>query len=165
MLQQLTPWDIRFFVLCNLIGSWSEDHDRKVGCVIVGSANEVRSTGHNGLARGVKDLPSRRSREDGNKNLWFEHAERNAIYNLARAGGHAEGCILYVNNFPCAHCARAIIQVGIKELRTFPYDPNDERYLRSYFAAEGMFKDTGLPVRLYDKDDPALLESLNCDGA
>ena len=109
-----------FFTLCYLVASWSEDTSRKVGSVIVGPANEIRSTGYNGFARHVSSTREERySRAAGEKYLWFEHAERNAIYNLARTGAGSEGCQMYASSYPCADCARAIIQSGIIGLRTF----------------------------------------------
>jgi dCMP deaminase len=152
-------WEARFFALCDLVASWSEDQSRKVGSVIVGPANDVRSVGYNGLPRGVRaDLDERHSREGGEKYLWFEHAERNAIYNLARTGVSGDGCRMYVNNFPCADCARAIIQTGIIELKTFAYETSDERFLNHYAAATRMLPEAGLKVSLFARDDPMITE-------
>ena len=52
----------------------------------------------------------------GEKFFWFEHAERNAIYNAARVGMSLKDCTIYVNRFPCADCTRAIIQAGIGKI-------------------------------------------------
>ena len=49
-----TNWDSRWMALAQLIATWSKDRGRKVGAVIVGPDNEVRSTGFNGIPRGVK---------------------------------------------------------------------------------------------------------------
>ena len=107
-------WRRRFLDLCDHVASWSEDRDFQVGAVVVGPGHEVRSTGYNGLPRGVSDTDDTRfDRPSGEKFFWFEHAERNAIYNAARAGVAIAGCTIYVNRFPCADCARAIIQCGI----------------------------------------------------
>lgn len=107
-------WDRRFLALCNHISTWTEDRDFSVGAVIVGADLEIRSTGFNGLPRGVLDSDnSRFDRPSGEKFFWFEHAERNAIYNAARMGVPLANCSIYVNRFPCAECARAIIQSGI----------------------------------------------------
>jgi dCMP deaminase len=152
-------WDARFFGLCAFLGSWSEDRSRQVGSVIVGPGNEIRATGYNGLPRKVEAHPeSRHSREDGEKYLWFEHAERNAIYNMARAGVSTVGCRLYVDTFPCADCARAIIQSGIVEVNTFSPDMADTTFARHYTAAETMFAESGVALRLFQRDDPRLLE-------
>ncbi|WP_246710353.1 deoxycytidylate deaminase [Martelella soudanensis] len=104
----------RFHALCDETASRSEDRDFKIGAVIVGPGHEVRATGYNGLPRGVGNEDATRfDRASGEKFFWIEHAERNAIYNAARSGAALAGCTIYVNRFPCADCARAIIQSGI----------------------------------------------------
>src|SRR4051812_41799673 len=91
-------WDRRFFELSRLVASWSEDQSRKVGAVIVGPANDIRAVGFNGLPRHVSSAPKERhARQEGEKYYWFEHAERNAIYNTARSGISTEGCRMYTN--------------------------------------------------------------------
>ena len=156
-LKSCDRWDARFFALCYLVASWSEDTSRKVGSVIVGPANEIRSTGYNGFARQVSSTREERySRAAGEKYLWFEHAERNAIYNLARTGASSDGCRMYASAYPCADCARAIIQSGIIELRTFPHDPTDEFFRIHYAVSVEMFLESGVNVSLYKRSDPLL---------
>jgi len=53
---------------------------------------------------GVKDLPDRFERPI--KYMFFEHAERNAIFTAARHGIRTEGATLYVQALPCVDCAR-----------------------------------------------------------
>lgn len=157
MIQQCTRWDARFFLLCASIGAWSEDSSRKVGCVVVGPNNEVRGTGYNGLPRKVSASPrERHSREGGEKYFWFEHAERNAIYNMARAGAPTVGCRMYVDTFPCADCARAIIQSGIVELNTFSPDFTDSNFARHYEVAQTMFAEASISLRIFRRDDPLI---------
>jgi dCMP deaminase len=153
IISQLEVWDARFFSLCALLSSWSEDRKRQVGSVIVGPGNEVLGTGYNGLPRGVSaEHETRHSREDGEKYFWFEHAERNAIYNMARAGVSTVGCRMYVNNFPCADCARAIIQSGIAQLNSFPPDMTDAHFSKHYTVAKIMFKESGVDVRFFESE-------------
>ena len=49
------------------------------------------------------------------KYLYVCHAEFNAILNT-RNGSALKGCRLYVTLFPCNECAKACVQVGIKEI-------------------------------------------------
>ena len=44
------------------------------------------------------------------------HAEANTIYFCAKHGIKTDGTILYITLSPCATCALAIIQAGIKEV-------------------------------------------------
>jgi dCMP deaminase len=146
-------WDRRFFQLSRLVASWSEDESRKVGAVIVGPANDIRAIGFNGLPRHVKDdHQDRHSKQDGEKYYWFEHAERNAIYNAARSGISTEGCRMYTSLFPCADCTRGIIQSGITELNTFQAPEKDDFFTRSFEVARAMLKEASLKVRLFPDD-------------
>jgi len=52
----MKSWDNYFISMAMLVASKSKDPSTKVGCVIVGPDNEVRSTGFNGFPRGVKEV-------------------------------------------------------------------------------------------------------------
>lgn len=138
-------WDLKFMELASHVGSWSKDRSRKIGCVIVGPNREIRSTGYNGFPRGVyDDIDSRHQRPA--KYLWTEHSERNAIYNAARCGICLEGCTLYTSLFPCADCARGIIQSGITKVVTYEPDWNDPTYKDSFLVVRKMFEEYSLFV-------------------
>jgi len=140
-------WDLRFLNLCDHISEWTEDRDFKVGCVIVGPGHEIRATGYNGLPRGVLDDDQARfDRASGEKFHWFEHAERNAIYNAARAGTDISGCTLYVNRFPCADCGRAVIQSGIGRLVCPPIPEADGALDHSFQVSAKMLWEAGIPI-------------------
>lgn len=129
----------------------------KVGCVVVGSSNEIRATGFNGLPRRIDaSVEKRHSRENDEKYFWYEHAERNAIYNAARAGASLEGCRMYISHFPCSDCTRGMIQSGIIEVCTFPPDRSHSKFAPHYDVAEEMFAEAGIRLRLFDRDDPLL---------
>jgi dCMP deaminase len=146
-------WDRRFFELSRLVASWSEDKSRRVGAVIVGPANDIRAVGFNGLPRQVEsDHSERHSKQDGEKYYWFEHAERNAIYNAARSGISTEGCRMYSTLFPCADCTRGIIQSGIAELNTFQPPEADEFFQRSFEVARTMLNEASVLVRIFPPD-------------
>lgn len=110
-------WHYRFMELAFLISTWSKDPSTKTGAVVVGPDREIRATGYNGLVRGVDDDIKERM-ERPTKYDFFEHAERNAIYNACLTGTSLKGCILYATHTPCTDCARAIIQSGIKMVVT-----------------------------------------------
>lgn len=141
-------WTQRFLGLCDYVASWSEDRDFQVGCVIVGpSGHEVRAIGYNGLPRGVQGNDEARfDRASGEKFFWFEHAERNAIYNATRIGVTLEGCTLYVNRFPCADCGRAIIQTGIARLICPPIPENDGALDHSFQVSRRMLIEAGVAL-------------------
>ena len=144
-----TLWTRRFLDLADLIASWSDDRDHHVGAVIVGAAHEVRAAGYNGLPRGVRGLDDARyDRASGEKFHWVEHAERNAIYNAARAGTSITGCTIYVNRFPCADCARAIIQSGIAHVNCPPRPENDGALDHSFLVAETLLAEAGVALTI-----------------
>lgn len=111
-------WDKRWLDLADHIAQWSKDRSTKIGCVIVGNANQVLSLGYNGFPRNVNDnVNSRHDRPA--KYQWTEHAERNAIYNAARTGTNLTGGVLYVPWFPCTDCTRGLVQAGIVTVVTY----------------------------------------------
>ena len=69
------------------------------------------------MPRGVDDekVPWGHGQGLESKYLYVCHAELNAILNT-RDAGYLPGCKLYVTLFPCNECAKAIVQVGIKEV-------------------------------------------------
>lgn len=141
-------WDKRWMGIAEEVQSWSEDRSTKVGAVIVDKSNVLISTGWNGFPRGVLDKEERHSRPA--KYLWTEHAERNAIYNSARRGHGTEGCKIYVPWYPCADCARAIIQAGIVEVIAREPDWNHPTYKDSFSVTTEMFEEARIRVRFYE---------------
>lgn len=105
-------WIARFSEMAQLVSTWSEDPSTGVGAVIVTLEGDILSTGWNGLPRGVKQAPERFERPE--KYYYFEHAERNAIYNATRNGVSLRDSCIVTTHFPCPDCARGIIQSGIK---------------------------------------------------
>jgi dCMP deaminase len=127
------------------VGSWSKDKSSGVGCVVVGRRNTVLSIGFNGFPRGVDDsVPERHYRPI--KYQWTEHAERNAIYNAAAIGIPVEGCRLFTQRYPCADCARAIVQAGLAEV-ICPPPPIELQEQLSMDVAETILREGGVRVR------------------
>lgn len=138
-------WDDYFVDICGAIAALSKDQSTKHGCVIVGPSHEIRATGCNSFPRGIDDdKPERQIRPC--KYKYFEHAERNAIYNAARVGVPLENCILYCDWPPCSDCARAIIQVGIKEVVVGSMQVPD-RWQEDMKASLEMLHEAGVFIR------------------
>lgn len=142
----MADWDSYFMQMAELVASRSKDRSTKVGCVIVGPDNEVRSTGYNGFPRGVDDECAERH-ERPDKYRWTEHAERNAIYNAARVGIPMKGCRIYLPWFPCMDCARAIVQAGITEMVCRAPDFDDVRWGADFRTAVVMLAEAGVQIR------------------
>ena len=109
-------WPEYFYDMANLVAKKSKDQSTQIGAVIVGSDNEIRSTGYNSFPCGINDdLQERQERPE--KYYWIEHAERNALYNAAKIGVSTKDCVMYLNcGVPCCDCARGIINAGIKTI-------------------------------------------------
>ena len=58
-MHSMSKWDRRFLELAKQISTWSKDPSTQVGCVVVGPDREIRSTGFNGLPRGIDDTDER----------------------------------------------------------------------------------------------------------
>lgn len=104
-------------VMSRAAATLSKDRSTKLGAIILGPGFEIRAMGYNGFPRGVDDgIDSRHERPI--KYKYTEHAERNAIYNAARVGTPLDGCRMLLDSpiGSCCDCARAIINVGIKQL-------------------------------------------------
>ena len=140
-------WNRRFMEVAFLVASWSKDNSTKVGAVVVGPDREIRATGYNGLVRGVDDdKPERMERPT--KYDFFEHAERNAIYNACLTGTSLKGCTIFVTFPPCSDCARAIIQSGIKRVITNPFEikdaAKDKLWREKFEYSRQMFEEAGV---------------------
>ena len=144
-------WDEYFINIAEQVKLKSKDNKTKIGVVIVGKDNEIVSTGYNSFARGINDDVDERQ-ERPEKYFWFEHAERNAIYNAARIGVSTLGTTMYMTcGISCADCARAIINSGISKivLREGKGATN-EKWQESAQRSMIMFKEAGVIVEYYD---------------
>lgn len=151
-------WDIHFIKMAELNASKSKDRSTKVGALIVGPDNEIRSAGFNGFPMGTNDDVGCRHERPA-KYLWTEHAERSSIYLAARTGTPLKGCRMYLNWFPypCADCARGVIQSGIIEVigpnRPFVSANNPKGradWEASFVVTREMFQESGVTWRVVE---------------
>lgn len=144
-------WVSYYRQLANTVKLKSKDKYTQIGAVIVGKDGEIVSTGYNSFPRGLDDgLDYRQERPE--KYYWFEHAERNAIYNAARIGVSTKGTTMYLScGLPCADCARGIINSGIKRIFCERVDvTKGELWKESQERSWDMFMETGVKVCFYD---------------
>jgi dCMP deaminase len=145
---QKVEWDDYFMTMVYLVASKSKDDRTHIGAVVVGPGREIRSTGYNGFVRGLRDnVPERFER--GEKDYWFEHAERNAIYNATLLGTSLKECRMYTNGIPCMDCARGIVQSGIREVvvdKTWNSGSSRKRIEHNKRTIE-MFAEVGVALR------------------
>lgn len=109
-------WNKRYLNLARNIAQWSKDPSTQCGAVVIGESGQVLSQGYNGFPRGMNDSDELYNNRE-TKYDRIVHAEMNAIYNAALNGVSPKNATMYVHGLPCCHeCAKAIIQVGIKEV-------------------------------------------------
>lgn len=126
------------------VASWSKDSGTTVGATIVRPDRTICAVGFNGFPRGVGDSPEAIANRDV-KLLRTIHAELNAILSAKEP---MTGYSIFVWPFqPCAQCAAAIIQSGIKEVYC-PFNDHltHERWAASFKQALQMFEEAGVAI-------------------
>lgn len=120
----------------------SDDQDTATSVVLILACGHV-ITASNTLPAGVARSHERTSRPS--KYHWIEHSERNALYAAARVGKATEGSTMYMDWFPCADCARAIVQAGVRVLYCGPLPSDDGRY--GFSAAASILAEGGVLIK------------------
>lgn len=150
-------WDKFYLEMARFIAEKrSKDNSTKCGCVIV-KDKRILSTGYNGFPEGTEyDDPTKFERP--RKYFFFEHSERNAIYNAARAGVSLANSTAYVTGPPCHDCARGLIQAGIIRIvipvkHNFLDKATSERWMESCNAAEEMLLNADITIYKVDIDE------------
>lgn len=141
-------WDECFMMAAKTIAMRSKDPSTQAGAVIVSGGKQPRivACGYNGFPIGCSDdeFPWERSVDFHNsKTTYVVHAELNAILNFnGAAGGTLNNASLYTTLFPCHECAKAIIQVGIKNV--YYLEDGNMNYQDSFIASRKMFQAAGV---------------------
>jgi dCMP deaminase len=144
-------WTEYFLNIAEQVKLKSKDKSTQIGAVIVGVDNEVLSTGYNSFPRGLDDSKEERQ-ERPEKYFWFEHAERNAIYNAARIGVSLKNSTIYLTSgLPCMDCARGIVNSGIKVVwcKTECTTKNKEKWVESQMKSQQLLNECGVQVFYY----------------
>jgi dCMP deaminase len=146
-------WHKHFLGLALACAKMSKDPSTIVGAVVVGPDREIRATGFNGFPRGISDLPERLNDREVKLSL-VVHAECNAICNAARVGVSLKGCTLYLcasdvsgkvwGGAPCTRCTVHVIQVGIKEVVTYPPKDVPSRWHEDIETARRLLEEAGV---------------------
>ena len=149
-------WEEYFMAIALLSAERSKDPSTQVGVCIVSEDNKILSTGYNGMPIGCSDdeMPWEREAENENdtKYPFVCHAELNAILNSPSVLKN-QNARIYVALFPCNECAKAIIQVGIKEIIYA-----DDKYANtpSVLASKMMLDKAGVTYRKYETKNKTL---------
>ena len=119
-------WDEYFIEMATLISERATCERLHVGAVIV-KDNRIIASGYNGSPSGMPHCSEVGCDVVDGHCIATIHAEVNAILQCAKYGIHTEGSTIYVTHFPCYHCAKSIVQAGIKEVIYLNKYRNDER--------------------------------------
>ena len=141
-------WDEYFMGIAILSTHRSKDPNTQVGACIVNDENKIVSIGYNGAPRGLNDdeMPWKREGDFINtKYAYVCHSELNAILNY---NGSLKGTRIYVTLFPCNECAKAIVQVGIKEVI---YLSDKYNGTESNIVSKKILESVGIKYRAYEK--------------
>jgi len=144
-------WTEYFLNIAEQVKLKSKDQSTQIGAVIVGQDNEVLSTGYNSFPRGMDDSIQERQ-ERPEKYFWFEHAERNAIYNAARIGVSLKNSTIYLTSgLPCMDCARGIVNSGVKVVwcKRVCTTKNKEKWEESQTKSMQLLNECGVQVFFY----------------
>jgi len=144
-------WDAYFMTMVYLVAMRSKDESTHIGAVVVGSDNEIRSTGYNSFARGIRDDVKERQ-ERPEKYKWFAHAEVNSICNAAMMGVSIKGCRMYTNGVPCNICSPLIINSGISEVIVDKVwdDNNYAQWIEEAERTKVMLEEAGVKLRFWE---------------
>lgn len=143
----------------------SNDPNKKVGAIITDVYGNVLSFGHNHFPNnwGKKENVFFDSLTREEKNIYIEHAERNAIYNLIGKDNAGKRHTMYATHFPCSNCAKGIVQSGIKRLVTWldPEHMNGKWKDEIKWAMDILYKkscnEDKVIISLYSKDTRKIL--------
>lgn len=129
-------WDDYFMNVAEVISNRSSCLTRSTGAVLV-KGKQIISTGYNGTPKGLKHCDEGgcdrcaqkfdgkiKSGEELDKCVCC-HAEENAIVQAALHGIRTEGATIYTTFTPCLHCAKMIINAGIKKVVAKEDYPDD----------------------------------------
>lgn len=128
----------------------SPDPSTQNAALLVSDSGFILSKAVNEFPDGVKYSPERWERPLKYKII--EHAERNALFDLAKKGIRTEGLVMVCPWAACSDCARAIIQCGIRKLVTHKqaHDRSPEFWQKEIEVAFVMLREANVEIEMYD---------------
>lgn len=127
---------------------YSCDTSTKVGALIIHPDNYCISRGWNAFPRGVEVTEERLERPT--KYLFTVHAEQNALLNALFMGVSVRDCYLFTTHYPCADCAKLIIQAGISHI-FFAETIDKPMYDTHNAASSEMLSEAGVEVQKFTR--------------
>jgi dCMP deaminase len=139
-------WDQYFMEIATVVASRSTCLRRKVGALLVLN-KRILSTGYNGAPVGLSHcgevgcLREQLKVPSGERHELCRglHAEQNAIIQAAVHGVAIEGAVLYCTHYPCAVCAKMLLNAGIQSIVLAQNYPDE--------LAKGLFSEAGIKIK------------------
>ncbi|MBX6377606.1 MAG: dCMP deaminase family protein [Clostridia bacterium] len=132
--------------MARLVRTRSTCPRRQVGAVLV-RERRVIATGYNGSLPGLEHCEDVGCQMEDGHCVRCVHAELNALLQCAATGQASAGSTLYCTDFPCLHCAKALVQAGVLRVvyeRSYPdprsvavLAPAGVRVARARFGPDG----------------------------
>lgn len=145
---------VEYLLLTDKISNFSKDPSTKVGAIFLNKdGTSPRSIGYNGMPRGLDDTNETRNQRP-EKYFWYEHAERNGIYNIAREV--LEGHIMFSTKFPNMEGARAAVSSGIKKIVTYSINNLENSSVEDkemYIRVSTLLSETGVELMQINKQE------------
>ena len=101
--------DERFMLLAHHLATWSIEKGRRVGAVIVGPDQRIRSTGFNGLPRVFATTSRSAIPASPAPSISGAATPTECDLQCGPRRRRAQGLHVYVPWFPCVECTKAII--------------------------------------------------------
>jgi dCMP deaminase len=126
---------------------FSKDPSTKVGALFLApNSLQVLTAGYNGFPRGVDETKAERWQRP-QKLMYVSHAEANGIANACRHGTPLENSIAVVTMFPCATCAKLMIQAGISRIVTHAPDMTCPKWGEEFQYSLEMLEESGVVIQ------------------
>ncbi|WP_100372224.1 ComE operon protein 2 [Bacillus sp. FJAT-45037] len=129
-------WDQYFMAQSHLLALRSTCTRLMVGATIV-REKRIIAGGYNGSVSGSDHCIDNGCYVVDHHCIRTIHAEVNALLQCAKFGVPTQGAEVYVTHFPCVHCAKSIIQAGIKHV-FYATDYKNHPYAVELFETAGV---------------------------
>lgn len=141
---------LSYLPVARAVASMSRDPSTKVGVVAFDDNLNIIATGRNGFPRGVTDSPERYENRETKYRL-ISHGEQNLVAQAAYGGRSLKGAtVLLTSLFPCAACAKSLIQSGVVRIVS-PRPDTNPRWEEEAKWAGIMFEEAGVEIIYYDE--------------
>ena len=126
------------------------DHPSTHNAALLVDGNKVVLKSANLFPPGVKPLEYRL--EEGNRNIYINHAERDVIYKAAKEGIATKGLTMVMPWLPCIPCANSVISAGIEKLICHKQmiERTKEKWVEELKEAVKIMHEAGIEIIAYD---------------